>query len=188
MTEDKWFFGDASGGPTAAPGTLRITLPWPPKELSPNARVNWRTRAKKTKKYKADCWVLFLQRHRQIRGRWKFKITFCRPDRRSMDLDNAINSIKALQDALSIETGVNDKHFDCQYAFGEPVKHGAVLVDVYMEVPIFSEAFKSQAKEPESSPANAQRGGVPGGSSRPRRGGGSPAPILPDDNKEADET
>ena len=33
-------------------------FPWPPKELSPNARVHWRTLAKAKAEYKGDCRIM----------------------------------------------------------------------------------------------------------------------------------
>ena len=35
--------------------TLTLTLPWPPKELSPNARQHWSKLAKAKKAYRDAC-------------------------------------------------------------------------------------------------------------------------------------
>ena len=35
-----------------------IDLPWPPKELSPNARVHWTKKAKAAKAYRLECFIL----------------------------------------------------------------------------------------------------------------------------------
>ena len=36
---------------------LEFTVPWPPKELSPNARKHWGARSKKAKQYRAQCFA-----------------------------------------------------------------------------------------------------------------------------------
>ena len=107
-----------------------VSLPWPSTLLSPNARICWATKASVTKRYKKACWGLLMEKRRLLKGRTKFKITFRRPDRHAMDMDNAIASFKAGQDAMSIVTGVNDRLFQCTSVFGEPVKGGAVEITV----------------------------------------------------------
>lgn len=107
-----------------------VTLPWPPKNLSPNNRGHWSKRAAANKAYKEACWGILLASRELLKGVSRFSITFRRPDRRKMDMDNAISCFKSGQDALAIVTGVNDRHFVMTYAFGEPVKGGAVIVEV----------------------------------------------------------
>ncbi len=107
-----------------------VTLPWPPKELSPNARVHWAVKARITKKYKEACWRELICERKGLYRREYFKFTFRPPDKRRRDRDNCIASCKALQDALSIATGVNDLHLEIKYAFGDPIKGGAVIVEV----------------------------------------------------------
>lgn len=105
-----------------------ITLPWPPKELSPNARVHYMVRARAVKAYKFDCCVTFCQHRSALRGRTSFAVTFHPPSARRFDRDNLIARFKAGQDALSDITGVDDSKFVMTYARGEPRKGGAVVV------------------------------------------------------------
>lgn len=84
---------------------MRYEFPWPPKELSPNARVHWRMLAKARAQYKEDCgWVI-----RSAAPTWRdiprmpasvaAQVTFvC--DARRRDSDNHMAMLKPLWDAL----------------------------------------------------------------------------------------
>ena len=90
---------------------------WPPRALSPNARVHWRTLAKAKREYKDDCgWAMLAQ----SRSWWPTverltppvtaQVTFhC--DGRRRDPDNHMAMLKPLWDAL-VEMGVlvDDSH------------------------------------------------------------------------------
>lgn len=91
-----------------------IVFPWPPKELSPNARVHWATRAKAAKTYRALC--VIAARNAGIgkiewSGQIHLWITFYPPDRRHRDDDNMIASFKHGRDGLAAALGVDDKRF-----------------------------------------------------------------------------
>jgi crossover junction endodeoxyribonuclease RusA len=107
-----------------------ITFPWPPKEISPNARVHWAVKSKLTKGFKNDCLNCAVQYKKELKAQSKFKIVFCPPDKRKRDADNLIASFKAGFDALSVVAGIDDSKFEWTYVRGEPVKHGAVIVEV----------------------------------------------------------
>lgn len=105
-----------------------ITLPWPPKELSPNARCHWATKARAFKAYRLDCWACFTGFRVALRGRNSFGVTFHPPSRRRGDIDNMFASIKAAIDALAQITGIDDSAFSFTIAKGEPRKGGAVVI------------------------------------------------------------
>lgn len=105
-----------------------ITLPWPPKELSPNARVHWAVKARAFKAYRLECWAEFAGHRAQLRGRNVFSFTFHPPSHRRTDLDNCFASVKAAIDALSEITGIDDSEFSFGIRKGEPRKGGAVIV------------------------------------------------------------
>lgn len=107
-----------------------VTLPWPPKELSPNARVHWTVAHKAKMAYKSACHLLMLSDRRSIKGKKAFTVTFRPPDARRRDRDNCIAQFKTGQDMLSVFSCVDDRHFVMTYAFGDPVKGGAVIVEV----------------------------------------------------------
>ncbi len=108
---------------------MQITFPLHPKQLSPNARVHWRVKAKATKSFKHSCLMSMIGLPSFV-GRSKFKIVFSPPDKRRRDADNLIASFKAGFDALSAVTGIDDSRFEWTYVRGEPVKGGAVIVEV----------------------------------------------------------
>ena len=80
---------------------LRIELPLPPKELSPNARVHYQVRAKVTREAREEVMVALLEQSRRKQfDRATVTVTFVVPDRRRRDKGNLISSAKAYLDAL----------------------------------------------------------------------------------------
>ena len=90
-----------------------VTLPWPPKELNPNARGHWSKRSKAAKAYRKACWALALQAGIKIdwEGDVHLWLTFFPPDLRHRDDDNMIASFKSGRDGLADALGINDKRF-----------------------------------------------------------------------------
>ncbi len=99
---------------------MRYEFPWPPRSLSPNVSVYWRTLAKAKAQYKEDCgWVVHVEailKRRPPRTPLLLKppvtaqVTFvC--DKRRRDADNHMAMLKPLWDAL-VEMGVleDDSH------------------------------------------------------------------------------
>ncbi len=108
-----------------------VELPWPPKELSPNARLHWRALARHKTAYKERCMVkLDSQCAPKIThdGRIPLVITISPPDRRRRD--NLQHSLKYALDRLAVRLLVDDYRFDPSYVFAEPVKGGRVTVEV----------------------------------------------------------
>lgn len=91
-----------------------VTLPWPPKELSPNARMHWSKLAKAKKAYRAACaWTAKEQGMRRIDAeKLHLALTFYPPSRRAYDLDNALARMKSGLDGLADVLGVDDKFWD----------------------------------------------------------------------------
>jgi crossover junction endodeoxyribonuclease RusA len=92
---------------------ITLTLPWPPKELSPNARIHWSKLAKAKKAYRAACaWTAKEQGARRIEAaKLHLVLTFHAPTRRAYDLDNALARMKSGLDGLADVLGVDDKHW-----------------------------------------------------------------------------
>lgn len=115
---------------------IELSFPWPPRELSPNARVHWSKKAKAAKKYKEDCYwscksvipkaerIAIIYNYTSI----QLSITFCPPDNRRRDADNCLGLFKYGIDAISDFTGIDDSKFTIQFCKAEPVKFGAVKV------------------------------------------------------------
>ncbi len=93
---------------------MKVTLPWPPKELSPNHRGHWKPIWQKQKQYKEDCWVLCKAAgiKRPEGDRITVTMRFYPPTRHARDQDNMVASMKFGLDALAAAMGVDDKLFD----------------------------------------------------------------------------
>lgn len=109
-----------------------ITLPWPPSALSPNARGHWSIKARHAKSYRRDSRILCMaQGLRQMTAEaLSLRVTFNPPDRRGRDLDNMLASIKSGLDGIADATGVDDSRWTISLTKGEPVKGGAVVIEV----------------------------------------------------------
>lgn len=89
-----------------------IVLPWPPKELSLNARVHPQVRARVGAKYREACFWLTKEAQERLSGdRVHMTITFFQPDRRRRDLDNMLSACKHGLDGVADALGVNDSIF-----------------------------------------------------------------------------
>jgi len=90
-----------------------IELPWPPKELSPNARVHRMQKAAKAKKYRELCRIIALASKLTppADGKIHLDILFYPPDRRKRDLDNLLASIKSGIDGIADAWKINDTRF-----------------------------------------------------------------------------
>lgn len=110
-----------------------ISLSWPVRALSPNARAHWSgiARAKAAAKNQGY-WLACAAYGNRFKGAeaLTLSITFCPPDNRRRDLDNMVASIKAHIDGISKAIGVDDSKFALRIQRGEVVKDGAVLVEV----------------------------------------------------------
>ena len=93
--------------------TLTVTLPWPPKDLSPNARAHWRKHARFVKAYRNTCWALSYQS--MVKVTWEGDIhvwlDYYPPNRARRDLDNLIAASKAALDGLADALKVDDSRF-----------------------------------------------------------------------------
>jgi crossover junction endodeoxyribonuclease RusA len=100
-------------GTEAAVCADKIALPWPPKVLSPNARVHWSVKSKAAKAYRAACFTLCKEAKLTVdwEGDIHVWVDYFGPDRRHRDLDNCISASKALFDGLADAIGVNDRRF-----------------------------------------------------------------------------
>jgi crossover junction endodeoxyribonuclease RusA len=88
-----------------------VTLPWPPKELSPNARIHWAKKSKAAKAYRASCYLLTKQSGMAVDwgGDVHAWIDFYPPDKRHRDDDNMIAAFKAGRDGMADALGIDDK-------------------------------------------------------------------------------
>lgn len=90
---------------------MKLYLPWPPSELSPNERVYWRKKNPIKAAYREQCYHIALPKRGQIhQGLVRATILFHQPDNRGRDLDNCLSSSKAALDGVCRALGINDRH------------------------------------------------------------------------------
>ena len=109
-----------------------VSLPWPAKELSPNARTHWAAKARAVKGYRLACaWHAAEQKIRKMKAPISATITFHPPSRRRMDIDNMLARAKAGIDAVSDAIGVDDSRWEFTLIRGDirpPL--GAIFVEI----------------------------------------------------------
>ena len=95
---------------------MRVILPWPTSDLSPNARGHWAIKARAKKQYRTLwAWQAKSQGLTRIDAeRLHLKITFVPPNRRARDLDNLLASIKSGLDGLCDVIGVDDSKWSME--------------------------------------------------------------------------
>jgi crossover junction endodeoxyribonuclease RusA len=109
---------------------IRVTLPWPPRELSPNGRAHHMAKHRAAKLTRADAamWC----RAAGLRGGPAdavVRLTLHKPNAR-IDGDNAIASTKAILDGIADALGHDDHELRVSYRFGPAMRCGAVVVEV----------------------------------------------------------
>lgn len=119
--------------------TWSVDLPWPPKELSPNARQNWAKAARARKAYRARCGAIGTAAGGRVLAgvseRLRVHLAFFPPDRRPRDWDNLLASMKSGLDGLADATGVDDSRWTLSFDLLDPVPGGQVLVTFTVPAP-----------------------------------------------------
>ncbi len=114
---------------------IAIELPWPPRELHPNARIHWSRRAKAAKQCRALGWGMTLtagvrRSDPDIPQALKVTAVFSPPDNRRRDADGMLSSIKSYLDGIADVLGVDDSKFEIAIRREQPVKGGAVRIEL----------------------------------------------------------
>jgi len=129
---------ESAATPTA-PDVLRVTLPWPDRILSPNARPHWRRKAGAVKLARSEAALSTLAAAggiHAVRARLAgdapipITITFTPPDARRRDRDNMQASMKHALDGIAEALRVDDCRFVPTYALSAPVAPGGVVVAI----------------------------------------------------------
>jgi crossover junction endodeoxyribonuclease RusA len=115
--------------------TYQFELPFPSKNLSPNARHHWSTAAKAKKAYRTRCRQLGnaagLESAPKAFKAVLIHLTFVPPDKRRRDLDNLLASMKAGLDGVADAMGIDDSKWKLAIEMADdPVEGGRVLVEV----------------------------------------------------------
>lgn len=111
---------------------MTFDFPWPHKDLSPNARVDRWTKAKRVKAYRQG--VAWEAKAAGIKpmpvGETHVTITFLPPDRRPRDIDNMLASVKAALDGIADVVQVDDSWWTLTIKRGDVVPGGRVMVSI----------------------------------------------------------
>jgi len=111
---------------------MNVTLPWPPKDLSPNARRHYMAHARAKKKYREACRILALAAGvKALAGaeRLHVELTFYPPDRRPRDQDNMLAAMKSGLDGLADALGLDDRKFKTTFQVADQIG-GMVKVEL----------------------------------------------------------
>lgn len=104
-------------------GAVNLTLPWPPKELSPNARRHYQALARSKKAYREACaWTAKQQGAARLKpGALSVHLEFVPPDRRPRDWDNMLAAVKSGLDGLADVLGVDDHYWRISFNVADEV-------------------------------------------------------------------
>ena len=88
-----------------------LTFAWPYKELNPNSSAHFQVKAKKKAIYKNDCYYLTKMANIPKADYKEMHIIFYKPNRRYMDLDNMLASMKSGLDGMCEALEMDDRCF-----------------------------------------------------------------------------
>jgi crossover junction endodeoxyribonuclease RusA len=113
---------------------MKIILPFPPVDVSPNARLHWSRVAKAKKQYRSDCY--YDAKSQGVRpkvgivDKFLIHLVFYPPDKRRRDWDNMLASMKSGLDGLADALKVDDSKWQISFNVAEPFKGGKVEVTI----------------------------------------------------------
>lgn len=126
---------------------LTVTLPWPDKKLSPNARTHWRSAARVKAEASDGAYWLTRQAMGAQFGPATTKISHdgasdiildqvaCPPNKAQRDRDNLDSSLKAARDGMAKALGVNDRFFrPTGIQWGEVRRNGEIVITITFPV------------------------------------------------------
>lgn len=93
---------------------LLITVPWPPRTLSPNSRVHWAVKHRSSKECRRSAYFIAkesLSKSVIVGDNLSVSIFAYPKDKRKRDLDNLIASLKPVLDGIADAIGVDDSKF-----------------------------------------------------------------------------
>ena len=107
---------------------LTLTLDWPDRNLSPNARPHWaaKARAVKAAREQAKYLLLAAMQGGRVGDKLAMTWTFHPPTRRRYDRDNLVAACKSYQDGIADALGLDDSRFAPTYQFGDVAAGGRV--------------------------------------------------------------
>jgi crossover junction endodeoxyribonuclease RusA len=109
---------------------MSVTLGWPSRALSPNARSHWATLARAKKAARREGYIA-ARSAGVLAGVSSvcIQVTFIPPDARRRDLDNLIASMKSANDGIADAIGIDDSRWIwAAPVIAKPEKPGRVVV------------------------------------------------------------
>ena len=105
---------------------IEVTLPWPPKTLSPNARLHWAALAKAKKAYRTECFMQMriagaTTKSFPVGAKLAVDLQFVPPDKRQRDQDNMLAAMKSGLDGIADCLGIDDRHFKTTFDVTEAI-------------------------------------------------------------------
>ncbi len=127
-----WVGDVAQRSTQVAQGRSEVILPWPHKDLSPNARVHFRAKAAAIKSQREQAyWITKASNMLAPRdGGIALRFDFYPPDKRRRDLDNMLASVKGAIDGIADALEVDDQRFGFWLSREAPCKGGKVVVSI----------------------------------------------------------
>ncbi len=109
-----------------------VSLPWPHKSLSPNARVHWAVKARLAKNARQFTgWDAVAAGFEPTNAKaLNVTITFTPPDNRPRDTDNMVGSVKPHLDGIADVLGVDDSKWSLTIRRSAPKRPGHVTIEV----------------------------------------------------------
>jgi crossover junction endodeoxyribonuclease RusA len=105
-----------------------LILPWPSKDLSPNARTHWAAKAKAAKAARYMAGVMTMAAGWQAwpipDGRLNLWVDFYPPTKRQPDDDNMLARFKPYRDGIADALGIDDKRFISHPLVKDEVRKG----------------------------------------------------------------
>jgi crossover junction endodeoxyribonuclease RusA len=95
---------------------MRLTLPWPDRRLSPNARYNWRVKQAPKKQARDEGFYAALEVHSvandtPLTGDLRVTYHLHPPDKRRRDIDNLVAAMKPSLDGVCRGLAIDDSQF-----------------------------------------------------------------------------
>lgn len=111
---------------------IKITLPWPPKSLSPNSRANWRDKAAAAQSTRRDAALMCMSQGLRCLPFEKVHVsfTFHPATNASFDIDNALARCKSMIDGIADAIGIDDGLWKISLDKGEKRKGGEIVVEI----------------------------------------------------------
>lgn len=111
---------------------MQVTLPWPNRNLHPNARVHWSKRARSARIAREQAgWEAVQAGFEPMdAAALAVTLTFTPPDRRPRDQDGMLSNCKSYLDGIADVLGVDDSKWSISLRREPPRAPGAVRIQI----------------------------------------------------------